>query len=127
MEEVPLVQQLQAKFAGTVTILGISTDTSIPRVDRTIKERRMTWPILADGKGFEGAIPTAYHVQGTPDVFVIDSEGRIFKHLGSATEIESTIAAARVAALEVDVRSAAFNDEGWNGWTAGAYRRTPRN
>jgi len=103
MEEVPLLQQLQAKFAGTVTILGISTDISIPRVDRTIKERRMTWPILADGKGFEGAIPTAYHVQGTPDVFVIDSQGRIFKHLGSATEIEPTVAAARVAAPEVDV------------------------
>src|SRR3954464_13355255 len=103
MEEVPLLQQLQAKFAGTVTILGISTDVSIQRVDRTIKERRMTWPILADGKGFEAAIPTAYHVQGTPAGFAIDSQGGIFKHLGSATEIEPTVAAARVAAPEVAV------------------------
>ena len=91
MEEVPLLKTLQAKFAGTASILGISTDVSIPRVDRTMKDKKMSWPILADGKGFEGPIPTAYHVQGTPDIYVIDAEGRIFKHLDSATEIEETL------------------------------------
>jgi peroxiredoxin len=92
MEEVPLLKQLSGTFAGTVQILGISTDDSVQRVDRVVKEKGMTWPILADGRGFDGPIPTAYHVQGTPDLFVLDGDGRIVKRFSSATEIEATVA-----------------------------------
>lgn len=92
MEEVPLLKQLSQTFAGTVQILGISTDDSVQRVDRVVKEKGMTWPILADGRGFDGPIPTAYHVQGTPDLFVLDGDGRIVKRFSSATEIEATVA-----------------------------------
>ena len=92
MEEVPLLEQLSAKFAGTVQIVGISTDESVERVDRVMKEKGMTWPILSDGRGFDGPIPTAYHVQGTPDLFVLDRDGRIVKRFTSATEIEATVA-----------------------------------
>src|SRR5919107_4220126 len=99
MEEVPLLTALHTKYSGKAAIVGISTDVSVNRVDRTIKEKRMTWPILADGKGFEGAIPTAYHVQGTPDIFVLDADGRIVKRLGSAKEIESTLQSLQRPAL----------------------------
>ena len=92
MEEVPLLKQLSQTFAGTVQILGISTDDSVQRVDRVVKEKGMTWPILADGRCFDGPIPTAYHVQGTPDLFVLDGDGRIVKRFSSATEIEATVA-----------------------------------
>lgn len=92
MEEVPLLKQLSAKFAGAVQIVGVSTDESVERVDRVMKEKGMTWPILSDGRGFDGPIPTAYHVQGTPDLFVLDREGRIVKRFSSATEIEATVA-----------------------------------
>jgi hypothetical protein len=91
MEEVPLLKRLSGKYAGTAHIVGVSTDESIGRVDAVVKEKGMTWPILADGRGFEGSIPAAYHVQGTPDLFVIDAQGRIFKRLGTATEIEATL------------------------------------
>jgi hypothetical protein len=91
MEEVPLLKALQAKYSGAATIVGVSTDVSVPRVDRTVKEKRMTWPILADGKGFEGPNATAYHVQGTPDIFVLDAEGRIVKRLDSAEAIDATL------------------------------------
>ena len=92
MEEVPLLKQLFEKYAGTVHIVGISTDESIDRVDRVVKEKGMTWPILSDARGFDGPIPTAYHVQGTPDLFVLDGDGRIVKRFSSATEIEATVA-----------------------------------
>jgi peroxiredoxin len=92
MEEVPLLKQLSQTFAGTVQILGISTDDSVQRVDRVVREKGMTWPILADGRGFDGPIPTAYHVQGTPDLFALDGDGRIVKRFSSATDIEATVA-----------------------------------
>ena len=98
MEEVPLLKRLRAKYSRTAAIVGVSTDVSIPRVDRFVKEKGMTWPILADGLGFDGPIPAAYHVQGTPDLFVLDADGRIVKRLGTATELETlldTLVAAR--------------------------------
>jgi peroxiredoxin len=91
MEEVPLLKALHTRYAKTATIVGISVDVSVQRVDRTIKEKGMTWPILADGKGFEGPIPAAYHIQGTPEVFILDREGKIFARLGSATQIEARL------------------------------------
>jgi len=92
MEEVPLLKQLAAKYADTVRIIGVSIDQSVERVDRVVKEKGMTWPILADGRGFEAPVPVAYHVQGTPDLFVLDRDGRIVRRFSSATEIEATVA-----------------------------------
>jgi len=91
MEEVPLLNVLHTKYTGKAAFIGISIDSDLARTDRTIKEKSMRYPILADGKGFDGKIATAYHVQGTPEVFVIDREGKIVVRLGSANQIEDTL------------------------------------
>jgi hypothetical protein len=91
MEEVPLLNRLRTKYSRTAVIVGVSIDESLERTDRSIKEKKMTYEILADGRGFEGPIPTAYHIQGTPDIFVLDGAGRIVTRLGSATEIEAAL------------------------------------
>ena len=88
MEEVPLLKDLSARYAAGTVLVGVSIDDSQRRADETIKAKGMTWPVIADGKGFDGPVPTAYHVQGTPDIFVLDREGRIVKRLGSAKQIE---------------------------------------
>jgi len=93
MEEVPLLRQLETKYSHRAAIVGISIDVSLERVDRVAKEKKMTWAILADGRGFDGAIPSAYHVQGTPEIYVLDAEGRITKRLDSAKDIDATLAA----------------------------------
>jgi hypothetical protein len=91
MEEVPLLKALHEKYVNDAIIIGISIDVSLERVDRVMKEKGMTWPILADGNGFDGPIPTAYHIQGTPEVYVLDREGRIFARLFSAKQLEATL------------------------------------
>ena len=91
MEEVPLLKELHTKYAKDVAIVGISVDTDVNRVDVVVKEKEMTWPVLADGKGFDGPNPTAYHVQGTPDLFVLDRAGRIVARLSSAKLLEATL------------------------------------
>ena len=93
MEEVPLLKDLSTRYARDVVIVGVSIDENVEQTDKTIKEKGMTWPILADGKGFEGPIPTSYRVLGTPDVWVLDREGRIFKYLSSAKTLEATLKA----------------------------------
>ena len=91
MEEVPLLKALHAKYSKDAVILGISVDVSLDRADRAIKDKGMIWPQLADGKGFDGPIPTAYHIQGTPELFVLDRDGRIFARTGSATQVEALL------------------------------------
>ena len=91
MEEVPLLNELTARYADKAIIVGISIDADLQQTDRTIKEKKMTYPVLADGKGFDGPIPTAYHVRGTPDIYVIDREGRISSYLGSAKQLEDSL------------------------------------
>ena len=91
MEEVPLLKELHSKYANQAVIIGVSIDTSLEQADRTMKEKGMTWPILADGNGFDGPIPKAYHIQGTPEVFVVDREGKLFARLGSAKQLEAKL------------------------------------
>ena len=91
MEEVPLVKALHAKYSKDAAIVGVSVDLDVSRVDRVVKEKGMTWLILADGKGFDGPIPTAYHIQGTPEVFILDRAGKIFARHESAKPIEESL------------------------------------
>ena len=97
MEEVPLLRALETKYKNQATIVGVSIDESVERVDKTIKDKKMTWPVLADGKGFDGPIPTAYHIQGTPELYVLDREGRIFARSFSAKQIEARLQEALTA------------------------------
>ena len=91
MEEVPLLSALHTKYANQAVILGISIDEDLKRTDRTIKEKRMVWPVLADGKGFEGPIPTTYRIQGTPDIWILDRAGKILARPGSAKLIDAIL------------------------------------
>jgi peroxiredoxin len=91
MEEVPLLKALHAKYSTEVVFLGISVDISIDRADRAVKAKGLSWPQLADGKGFDGAIAKAYRIEGTPALFVLDRAGRIFAKPGSAKEIEARL------------------------------------
>ena len=104
MEEVPLLKDLSTRYSKDAVIVGIATDTSVEKVDRVVKEKGMKYPILADGKGFDGAIPKAYHVQGTPDLWVIDRQGRIFKYLTTAKTLEATLKDALSAAPDLRPR-----------------------
>lgn len=91
MEDVPLLKTLHDKYAKEAVFLGVSVDVSVDRVDRTIKEKGLNWPQLADGKGFEGPIPASYRIQGTPELFVLDRAGRIFAKPATAALIEAQI------------------------------------
>lgn len=100
MEEVPLLKAVHTKYAKDVVILGISVDTDVRPVDAVVKAKGIPYPVIADGKGFDGPIPTMYHVQGTPDLFVLDRAGRIVAKLGSANSLETTLQEALAQPLQ---------------------------
>jgi hypothetical protein len=41
--------------------------------------------------GFDGPIPKAYHIQGTPELYVLDRAGNIFARPESAKQIEASL------------------------------------
>jgi hypothetical protein len=41
--------------------------------------------------GFDGPIPKAYHIQGTPELYVRDRAGNIFARPESAKQIEASL------------------------------------
>jgi hypothetical protein len=97
MEEVPLLKDLHTRYASQAAIIGISVDVNPERVDRVIQEKGITWPILADGNGFDGPNAKAYRIQGTPELFVLDRAGKIFARLGSAKPLEAKLKEALAA------------------------------
>lgn len=95
MAEVPLLKALNDKYSARgLVVLGVSIDSSIRQATQTIKTKGMVWPQIVDAKGFDSDIAHAYHVEGTPTVFVLDRTGRIVARPPSAKQIEENLDAA---------------------------------
>ena len=84
---------MNTKYGNDVVFVGISVDTNVSRVDRFVKEKAIHWAQLADGNDFNGPIPKAYRVDGTPMLYVLDRAGRIAAKLGSAEKVEESLQA----------------------------------
>ena len=84
---------MNTKYGNDVVFVGVSVDTNVSRVDKFVKEKAIPWAQLADGKDFNGPIPKAYRVNGTPMLYVLDRAGKIVSKLGSAEKVEQTIQA----------------------------------
>jgi hypothetical protein len=84
---------LNTKYGNDVVFVGISVDTNVSRVDRFVKEKAIHWAQLADGNDFNGPIPKAYRVDGTPMLYVLDRAGKIAAKLGSAEKVEESLQA----------------------------------
>ncbi len=58
-------------------ILGISIDTDLAAVRKTLKEKKYHFRNLADAKGWDSPVAIAYGVTATPTFIFIDPEGKI--------------------------------------------------
>ena len=92
MAEVPLLKQLYWKYQDRgLNIIGVSLDESKADVDKFVAQKSVFWPELCDGKADAGEIAKLYHVQGTPDLFVIDRAGSIAVRVESAKLLDSQL------------------------------------
>jgi thiol-disulfide isomerase/thioredoxin len=73
--EMPYYQQLHAKGAGKVRVLGIDyLDTQPDKALQLVQQTGATYPMLADPSG---ALRTAFRIRGLPGVVVVDAQGRV--------------------------------------------------
>jgi thiol-disulfide isomerase/thioredoxin len=78
MHEVPHVVDAYSKFHGKgFEIVGISLDNDKNAMLRTTAQKRMTWPQYFDGKGWNNAISSAFHIRAIPAMWLIDKNGNV--------------------------------------------------
>lgn len=86
IQEFPNVKKMYAKFKDKgVQFLGVSLDDDIEDLRGFVKHFDANWPQIYDGKRWAGEIPSLYHVQATPTMFLLDRENKI-RYIGSETE-----------------------------------------
>lgn len=82
MAEVPALGKLySAQKAHGLEILGISLDQDEKALRATVKSRNMSWPIVADMKGWQNAIAQKWGVRSIPATYILDKKG-VIRHIG---------------------------------------------
>jgi len=77
-EELPFVKVAYDKFHNDgFEIVGISFDQEKEEFESFIKENKMTWPQVFDGKMFESEINKDFQVEGIPFTLLIGRDGKI--------------------------------------------------
>ncbi|MBP6794349.1 MAG: AhpC/TSA family protein [Saprospiraceae bacterium] len=77
-QENPNVVKLYNNYkANGFEILGVSLDQEKEKWVSAISEDQLTWPHISDLKGWKSSIAALYGVQGIPQNFLIDKDGKI--------------------------------------------------
>jgi peroxiredoxin len=82
-QEMPNVKKVYREFHDKgFEIIGVSLDNSEANFDRYIREQKIAWPQIFDGKGWMSGIGRMYAVSAIPATFLLDRDGKIrYKNL----------------------------------------------
>jgi len=81
----PRLDELDRNYRDRgLALIGVSLDRGREELERMVRAKDLRWPQVWDGpRGEEGSLARLFHVEGPPDLYVLDAEGRIAgKHLG---------------------------------------------
>jgi peroxiredoxin len=86
--EMPSLERLHRALAGEgLSVVTVSTDEDESELQRFVRERGLTVPVLRDPGGRVAA--SLYHTTGYPETFVLDREGRLLEHVVGPAEWDS--------------------------------------
>lgn len=78
VREMPHVIQAYEKFHPQgLEIIGISLDQDRAALDAFLKENKMAWAQVFDGKGWDSELVGKYGITGIPATFLLDRDGKI--------------------------------------------------
>lgn len=63
-------------------VIGISTSDEIANVEKVVKEKGITFPILIA----DATVESAFGGEGTPETFLIDRSGKVFERIVGAKD-----------------------------------------
>lgn len=87
----PEEQELLKKYCDQpFALIGVCRTNDVAKAKQVAEEHGMTWPSIDDGQ--PGQVTDAYNVQGWPDFYVIDADGKIAVEKATWEQIKETIA-----------------------------------
>jgi TolA-binding protein/peroxiredoxin len=75
-----------------LAILGVSIDLDKKELLAFTSQERPEWPVLHEGKGYDGAAARAYDVRRLPSLWVCDRKGRLRYHNLAGPDLRRAIA-----------------------------------
>ena len=78
MGEVPHVKETYQKLHDKgFEIVGISFDQDKDALDKTLKEKEMTWPQFFDGEGWKNKFGQEFGINSIPAMWLVDKKGNL--------------------------------------------------
>ncbi len=78
MAELPHVKEAYAKLHDKgFEIVGISFDSEKEKLEKTLKEKGMTWPQYFDGEGWGNKYGTEFGIHSIPTMWLVNKKGEL--------------------------------------------------
>lgn len=92
-QEVVFLQRLRKAFEGKSLILwGVSLNTDRQDALNFRDLQKISWPILFDGRGYDGALAREFDVRGLPALVVLDKAGKMRYFNIAGKDLENVVA-----------------------------------
>lgn len=72
-----IAKQVPKLPGDQMQIVGVSLDTKSAPLEALVKERKIGWPIICDGRGWESPLVRSLGINSLPTVWLLDREGRL--------------------------------------------------
>jgi peroxiredoxin len=63
--------------ADEVQLFGVSLDSKLEPLETLARAKKITWPVVCDGRGWESPIVRNFGINSLPTVWLLDREGRL--------------------------------------------------
>jgi thiol-disulfide isomerase/thioredoxin len=78
LQEIPnILAQYEKYHAQGFEVLAISLDESREDLDAFLAGRKLPWPILFSGKGWEDPLARSYGISGIPQLILVGRDGNV--------------------------------------------------
>ena len=78
VEAIDTIEKALPKWpADDVQLFGVSLDTKPEPLEALARERKITWPVICDARGWESPIVRGVGINTLPTVWLLDREGKL--------------------------------------------------
>ncbi len=78
IEAIDTIEKALPKWpADEVQLFGVSLDSKLEPLETLARSKKITWPVVCDGRGWESPIVRGFGINSLPTVWLLDREGRL--------------------------------------------------
>jgi peroxiredoxin/endonuclease III len=91
--EIPRIREAYLKYHDRgFEVIGVSLDKDRKKLEKFIEEKKVAWPQIFDGKGWNSALARLYGVHSIPRPILLDRETRVYTPNARGKELDRALA-----------------------------------